>query len=461
MDDEFPWDDLLDCIEGGKLVPIVGDELIRADYQGRVVSLQRLLAERLAEREHLTVQLTPHFELNDAVGAYLEKPQAKLAGMCDRIAGLSRSLIPPYPVPQGLQRLAEVSAIQLFMSVTFDSLLARAIDQARYNGEHVTREIEFSINQSTARQNDALNVQPGSGPIVFNLFGRAQGKSEFAIHDEDKLEFIHKLVSGDVAPPGWLLSDLRSKDLLILGVHLPDWLARFVLRAATRDRLRLASRTCYVAQERESSAMLSDFLRRFGRETRIEVFQGNAHDFVDELNRRWRERHPHTDEPLPASSRSEAPRRNTFISYGRETLPEVERLHAVIKGLGGEPWFDRSELSAGDQWEQRILPQIQREARLFVPVISRRTALRGEGYVFREWREALERSKKIVGRKFVMPVVVDAEYQGNLEQYQSLVDEFPALRELHFGRAPGGEPDPVLRQALVTEIRAMNRAPAS
>lgn len=54
-------------------------------------------------------------------------------------------------------------------------------------------------------------------------------------------------------------------------------------------------------------------------------------------------------------------------------------------------------------------------------------------------------------------MVVDADYQGNLERYQGLVDEFPAFQELHFGRAPGGEPDEALRQGLTDEIRAMRR----
>jgi hypothetical protein len=136
----------------------------------------------------------------------------------------------------------------------------------------------------------------------------------------------------------------------------------------------------------------------------------------------------------------------------------VERLHRAIQSLSdGDAWFDQDELSAGDHWEKKILPRIQRDVRLFVPVISDGTAKRSEGYVFREWHEALERSKKIVGRKFIVPVVVDADYQGNLERYQSLVDWFPAFQELHFGRAPGGEPDEGLRQALIAEIRAMRR----
>ncbi len=454
---DFPWDDLLDYIEDRKVVPIVGHELIQADYGGRRVSLQRLLAEKLAQREKLTVEWTTHFELNDAVYAYLANPQARLVGLYERIAGFLRTLTPPFPIPEALLRLAEITPLDLFVSLTFDSLLARALDQTRNT---VTKEIEFSINQATAIQNETLKVRQGDFPIVFNLFGRAASKSDFAIHDEDELEFIHRLVGGDVAPPEWLLSELRNRHLLILGVHLPDWLGRFLLRAATRDRLRVAQRAYFIAGENApSSGTLTEFLHRFGRETKIDAFEGSAAQFVEELHGRWISRHPGEagESRDNESSAAESKRGSIFISYGRENLAAVERLCSAITSLGGDVWFDRSELSAGDEWEKKILPQIQRDVRLFVPVISRLTAEKTEGYVFREWREAFERSKKIIGRRFIVPVVVDADYQGDLHRYESLTDSFPAFQQLHFGRAPGGDPDEDLRQTLVAEIRAMRR----
>ena len=458
---DFPWDDLLDYVQDGKVVPVIGHELIAAQYEGRRVSLQRLLAERLAEREKLAVEWSPHSELNDAVSAYLANPQARLVGLYDRIAGLLRSLSPPFPIPDALLRLAEIKSLDLFVSLTFDSLMARALDHVRFAGNTVAKEIEFSINQSTAAQNAALHVRPGDAPIVFNLFGRAASKSDFAIHDEDALEFIHRLVSGDVAPPEWLISELRNRHLLILGVHLPDWLERFLLRAATRDRLRLAQRAYFIAGENApSDVTLTQFLHRFGRETSIAAFDGTAEQFVIEMHRRWTERVPQTTETATRARAMDGGGSSIFISYGRENLAAVERLHAAIESLGGDAWFDRTELGAGDHWERKILPQIQRDVRLFVPVISDRTAERREGYVFREWREAVDRSKKIVGRRFIVPIVVDPDYQGDLRRYDNLVNEFPAFQDLHVGCAPGGEPDDSLRQTLIAEIRAMRRQEA-
>jgi TIR domain/SIR2-like domain len=460
MDDDFAWDDLLDYIGDGKVVPIIGQELIEAEYEGRRTSLQRLLAERLAAKEKLDVSWNRHTELNDAVSAYLEKPRSKAADLYPRIARSLKELAPPFPIPTPLIQLAEIRPLDLFLSVTFDSLMARALDQVRHAGNPVTKEIAFSINESTAAQKEALRARPEGIPVVFNLFGRASSMADYAIHDEDALEFIHQLVSRDVPPPDWLLSELRSRHPLILGLHLPDWLSRFVLRAATRDRMMLAQRVIFITTETDpSGTALADFLQRFALGTRINVFQGSAEAFVTELHRRWMERNPARDAPgaLPGTQGSAAVRGRIFISYSKADQAAVERLHSAIESLGGDAWFDKTELGAGDHWESKILPQIQREARLFVPVISDRTASRDEGYVFQEWREAIERSKKIIGRNFIVPVVIDADYTGNLDRYRALIDEFPAFQSLHVGSAPNGEPDEALRTSLIAEIRAMRR----
>lgn len=464
MNEDFRWDNLLEYIEDGKVVPILGQELVQADYQGRAVSLQQLLAERLAEREKLSVEWTRHFELNDAVGAYLEQPNTRLAGLYDRVCSLLKSLSPPFPVPPALIQLAQIRPLELFVSLTFDSLMARALDQVRFGGQAVTREIEFSLNQSTAAHTEAQLPRSSAAPVVFNLFGRAGGKSDFAIHDEDRLEFIHRLVSGDVPPPEWLLSELRNSHLLLLGAHFPDWLGRFILRAATRDRLRVAQRAYFTAGEATTSeTALAEFLRRFGRETEINLYVGTAAAFIAELHERWMKRNPEMSRSPVEQPDTQTARGSIFISYGRENLNEVERLHAAITALGGDVWFDKVELAPGDYWERKILPQIQREVKLFLPVISQRTASRletSEGYVFQEWGEALKRKKRMPARKFIMPVVIDHDYTGDMSRYQSIFDAFPDMQDVHAGYAPGGEPDEALKTSLVNEIRVMRREDA-
>ena len=66
----------------------------------------------------------------------------------------------------------------------------------------------------------------------------------------------------------------------------------------------------------------------------------------------------------------------------------------------------------------------------------------------------MERSRRIQGRRFIVPVVIDDDYSGDPSHYCRMRNSFG---HLHFGRAPAGVPDDELHATLTTEIRAMRR----
>jgi hypothetical protein len=138
-----------------------------------------------------------------------------------------------------------------------------------------------------------------------------------------------------------------------------------------------------------------------------------------------------------------------FISCVREDADAARRLQSGISALGGNVWLDERWWEAGDEVATPGLPSTG----LFIPIISMNTERMREGHIFREWREAAKRSRSIQGR-FMMPVVVDRDYEGDPNRYRQLPAEFKGL---DFGHAPGGEPDAALKEALISEIRAMRR----
>ena len=80
----------------------------------------------------------------------------------------------------------------------------------------------------------------------------------------------------------------------------------------------------------------------------------------------------------------------------------------------------RRRLGPGDAWEREILTAIRRTIKLFVPIVSANTEQAEEGYVFREWREAAYRSQAIPRRHFIVPVVIDEDYEGDPSRYQQI-----------------------------------------
>ena len=81
------------------------------------------------------------------------------------------------------------------------------------------------------------------------------------------------------------------------------------------------------------------------------------------------------------------PARAVFLSYASEDASAAQRIAEALRAADIEVWFDKSELRGGDEWDRRIRRQI-RDCALFVPIISKHSQARPEGYFRLEWHLA-------------------------------------------------------------------------
>jgi TolB-like protein/Flp pilus assembly protein TadD len=138
------------------------------------------------------------------------------------------------------------------------------------------------------------------------------------------------------------------------------------------------------------------------------------------------------------------PAQTVFLSYASQDAEAAARIYNTLRAAGIEVWYDQSELRGGDVWDQSIRRQIKACA-LFVPVISKHTHQRAEGYFRLEWKLAVDRSHLITAHKaFLVPVVIDET--GEDEEH--VPDKF---REVQWTRLPAGETSP----EFVTRIRQL------
>src|SRR6266436_5742394 len=136
------WDDLLLYIEEGKVIPVIGPELLSVRDGELDVPLYRSLAAKLAAAIHVPFgDLPATFDLNDVVAAHLRRGEER-DDLYARLLQILRT------VPQGhspaLQMLASITPLRLFVSMTFDSQLSAAIASARSGAE--PRVIAYSTN---------------------------------------------------------------------------------------------------------------------------------------------------------------------------------------------------------------------------------------------------------------------------------------------------------------------------
>jgi TolB-like protein/Flp pilus assembly protein TadD len=160
------------------------------------------------------------------------------------------------------------------------------------------------------------------------------------------------------------------------------------------------------------------------------------------------------ESPKPASTSTGA----VFLSYASQDAAAAQRICEALRAAGIEVWFDQSELRGGDTWDQSIRRQIKTCA-LFLPIISRHTHERAEGYFRLEWKLAVDRSHLIMANKaFLVPVVIDQTADDD----ENVPDRF---REVQWTRLPGGDTPPAfverIRRLLSPALSPSNAVPAA
>jgi TIR domain-containing protein len=463
--EEF-WDDLLAFIEDRSVVPVVGAELLTIEESGRSVPLYRAVAERLLSKYGLSGTALPggavlreHHELNDAVCAL--GAVRRIRDLYRPVHDILQKLLAEQKEPlQPLRELASIRHFDLFTTTTSDDLLARALNAVRFNGSNQTDQIEYAPKLPTERRRDIPEVPSSKYTAVFYLFGKADVSPFFAIHDEDALEFPYALQAG--SGPERMFSQLRSRNLLLIGCTFADWLSPFFLRLCNSERLfsdQRAKKEFLVGEETARDPNVTVFLERFSQDSKCYAVEARA--FVGELYQRWSERNPtagtteqatvvREGEPAVASTGG-----TIFISYSSDDVGAAKKLFADLEEIGGDvAWFDKSALKPGDPWDQHIRSAVQR-CSLFLPLLSANTERRTEGYFRLEWNEAAERSKRIQGRKFIFPVVIDPDYTGAMGRYALVPEQFTAFQYSH---APAGQMSDELKGELREQLRTLRRA---
>ncbi len=445
---ESSWDDLLQFIDEGRVIPIVGSELLRATNGNNELSFDCRLAHRLAERLEVAAEDLPEQgALNHVACLYLKKSTQNRR---ERIYSQLRLIINDVhvPIPEPLRKLAEIERFQLYVTMTADSLLRDALADVRKSEPDV---IVYSpgSNDTSDLTSDMSHLKR---PTVFHLLGRVSSTPDYVVTDEDTLEFLYALQSGD--RPSRLFDELRSHHLLLIGCGYPDWLARFFIRMTKGTRLSLPStwREFVADKAIACDRELGTFLEHFSYGTQI-FSSGDGVQFVNELAERYQARHLHDPQVeqsdlKPSSVESMLPGA-VFVSYARQDRGVAKTFSVRLKDLGADVWID-SELQAGEHWDGVIQRNI-RQCSYFVPIISSNTEARDEGYFRKEWRWAADRALGTDDSvPFIIPILIDETQMPDAK----VPDIF---RQKQSFRLPMGEPTSAFKNRIIELLCAYRK----
>jgi hypothetical protein len=440
---ERQWTRLLTDIGDGRVIPVVGPELLAVGDGG----LYRIVAQEVAARFELdTSQLRAAYTFDDVFRLYCRQPDSdpdEVYFAVREIVG-SRS----WPTPEPLKKLAAITHFDLLVSITFDTLMEQALNEVRFGGANRVRSLAYSRLSEPADlpaeykpAYEAAESMPGV-PAVYHLFGKLNAVRDYALREEDVLQFGHRLQSRDLRPQN-LFDLLRARNLMLLGCGFPGWLTRFFLAAAKGEQLfSEGARGLVVDAASSSDEALVFFLERH----KTTCYPGgDASAFIDELHKRWTARFKAAPvaAAAPASTEPELPAFQPdaiFISYASEDRAAAQTIREALEGAGLDVWFDQRRLEPGDDFRRKILQNIER-CSFFLPVISKNTATVERRFFFLEWNKAVDEAQfRPAGFPFILPVVIDdtppnAEYLPGAFQERhwqrlgngTLPDEFVGL----------------------------------
>lgn len=429
------WDEFFEFVKAGRVIPILGPELLSIHVDGQRRPLYAEVADRLALRLKIDRSAQAANPLDDVARRFVDAG-GKRADIFKKIHLVMNELA--CDPPDALSKIAGITDFRLFVSLTFDTLLPRAIDRQRFQGTPTTRHLAYALN----RVDDLpAELEQLPAPIVYALLGKHSVGPDYVVTEEDTLEFMSSLQS-ESRRPQLLFDELARSNLLLLGCSFPDWLARFFIRTAKSRPLSLGRDEWeyWVDSQMDASGPLVVFLERFSKSTRR--IDCDPATFIDEMAHEWSLRNAARMRPPPAAVPAPpAPEWSggdmtpaVFISYASADLEAAERLRDALGAAGIRVWFDKERLEGGELFEKNIRSGIERCA-LFVPVLSNQTEQRAEGFFRREWRWADNRRQGIDDTiPFIVPVVID-----DTDPYTALApDSFKAMQWM---RATAGQVD--------------------
>lgn len=397
------WELLMYAVEEKRVVPIIGDNLIRiAMPDGECVNVREYVLKKLSEHFESDTVCKGYSQVEDLIREY-NRRQRNAGDVTDIYYEiydiLNKATV---VVPDFVKRLFHLCRFPLVLTTSFvrgiDGLLGIQADKIKVYNKKASADIK-------------LAELDGDDTMLYYLFGRlSMAKRSFKVTEDDLLDYLHCWHNSDTRPTklGEYLSD---KFLLVLGCDYPNWLFRFFWHSIKNFTIVPSSAdmqgvVTVSAERADSDGDLMNFLSR----VQTSVYR-KAEDFINEFNERYEARHSLEEassffggDTVSAKEKDEA--YDIFISYASEDYELAGQVAQKFKSLGASVWFDKVELNPGEKYEMSIAQKIQ-ECKRFVPILSQATLKEGRRYFKKEWKQAIEEAEYRLNEPYISPIVID------------------------------------------------------
>lgn len=393
------WSILFDQIEKERVVPIVGREFyyVIDNETKQETPIEKYLCKELAKKYNIPPDTANVTSISDAIEDANYMNRRVLSSQTDIYYEIDQIL--KNTKVKCRENIVDFLAIGKFPLILTTSYVSRLESEliANYGNVKVVvydkssrADIDFTLSTTT--------------PSLYYLFGKCSRiKQSFLVTEDDLLDYLHLWHNLDTRPQH-LSSYLKDKFLLVLGCNYPNWLFRFFWHSIRNFTLASSStdmQAVVAAEQATRDKELSFFLSRIQT-----LIYEDCHKFVDVFMKRWIE-YKKTKNTTEQNNNLTSNKTDLFISYAREDASVVLNLAEKLRLLGAEVWLDENKLEWSDMYETIIDEKI-REAKRFIPIISKTTIAPGRRYFKKEWAMALREMDYRLGSPYFAPIVIDS-----------------------------------------------------
>lgn len=406
--DEQLWDKLTQQIIEGKVIPVIGPELLMV----KDVNINRFIIEGLGRKFQIASKPNSFSEIVYAP-EYKEafrkldkkRDQANRDKVYrDQIYGLVYQIMAKktYPATSLLERFLSIRQFPFIITTSFAPIVEQTM---RKIWKDELRVMRFNNNPT---QND--DIKTGADlrkPTIYYMFGKVcEGVKNYVLTDTDMLDYVSSWLSNDnKARPKNLCNELKDKYLLMLGNNYSNWLFRFIWYSMRKPDLSHGM-LAYDSLDEQ----LINFLERAETFTRQ-----NTSEVIDQIISRL-------DKKMAENEliKFDQPEENmdVFISYSRSDRDIAEQLYESLTAQGKRVWYDKNNLTDGGNFMEEINRAIK-TAKYFVPILSDNIIKeKNESHVYRnEWDTAFTVATSM-GRTYIIPVA-----EAGFDFYKAAIPE--------------------------------------
>ena len=378
--DEPLWDKLTQHIIDGKVIPVIGAELLTVNN----TNIHTFIIEGLGKK--LGMGTTPH-SFSEVVYSpeYKEK-----CGNRDSIYYQVNNIFAKkiFPVSQQLTRFLSIRQFPFVITTSFSPIVEQAMKTIWKDELRVMR-----FNNNPIENDDIKTGTDLRKPTVYYMFGKVgEGIHKYVLTDTDMLDFVASWLSNDnKARPKNLCNELKDKYLLMLGNNYSNWLFRFIWYSMRKSDLGHGM-LAYDSLDEQ----LIHFLER------AETFtKQNTSEVIDQILGRLEKKLAENE--LTKFFKPEE-NMDVFISYSRSDSDVAENLYNALTAQGKRVWYDKHNLTDGGNFMEEIRKAI-RTSKYFIPILSDNIRKeKDDSHVYRnEWATAIDVAISM-GRTYIIPL---------------------------------------------------------